>query len=71
MTYVREIVWAFGRIKPLEMSLVFMNLFLVVMSWNMLNVSANVRSENIEQYVAGDLANDLVLAKCIIPLRDR
>jgi hypothetical protein len=66
MITLRALGEAIGRIRPLELSLVLMNLFLVALLWSQLAGVTNARSLNIERYVAADLEIDMVLSNCIV-----
>jgi hypothetical protein len=57
--------WLWG-LKPLEISLVFMNFILVALLWNQFSLAVNLRSINFERYVAADLEIDRVLSNCIV-----
>jgi hypothetical protein len=65
-TLLRGLGAAIGGLKPLELSLVFMNLILVALVWAQLSGVTNARSVNIERYVAADLEIDRVLSNCIV-----
>jgi hypothetical protein len=66
MTIFYGIAVAVGRLRPLEMSLVFMNLLFLALVWYQLQLATNARSVNIERYVAADLEIDRVLSNCIV-----
>jgi hypothetical protein len=66
MTIFSGIAVAIGRTRPLEMSLVILNLCLIVLMWNLFNNTTNARSLNMERYVTADLIIDEVLSKCIL-----
>jgi hypothetical protein len=57
--------WLWG-LKPLEISLVFMNFILVALLWNQFSLAVNLRSINFERYIAADLVIDEVLSHCIV-----
>jgi hypothetical protein len=57
--------WLWG-LKPLEISLVLMNLILVALLWNQFSLVVSLRSVNFERYVLADLEIDRVLANCIV-----
>jgi hypothetical protein len=57
--------WLWG-LKPLEISLVFMNLILVALLWNQFSLVVSLRSVNFERYVLADLEIDRVLSNCIV-----
>jgi hypothetical protein len=66
MTILRGIAAALGAIRPLEMSLVALNLCLIALMWNLFVSVTNARSINLERYVAADLVTDQVLSNCIV-----
>jgi hypothetical protein len=66
MSALRAIAAAIGGIKPLEVSLVFMNFILVALLWVQLAGVTNARSVNIERYVHADLEIDTVLSNCLV-----
>jgi hypothetical protein len=63
MSVLTEWLW---HLKPLELSLMFMNLILVALLWYQLDTVTNARSVNIERYVLADLEIDTVLSNCIV-----
>jgi hypothetical protein len=66
MTIFSGIAIAIGRIRPLEMSLVILNLCLIALLWNLFVSVTNARSDNLERYVYADLITDQVLSNCIV-----
>jgi hypothetical protein len=66
MTIFYGMAVAIGRIRPLEMSLVILNLCLIALLWNLFLSVTNARSDNLERYVYADLVTDQVLANCIV-----
>jgi hypothetical protein len=66
MTIFYGIALAVGRLRPLEISLVFMNLLLMALVWYQFATVTGARSVNIERYVAADLIIDGVLSNCIV-----
>jgi hypothetical protein len=66
MTILRGIAAAFGAIRPLEISLVILNLCLMALMWHQLALATNARSVNLERYVYADLITDQVLSNCIV-----
>jgi hypothetical protein len=63
MSVFTEWLW---HLKPLELSLVLMNLILVALVFYQLSLATNARSLNIERYVLADLEIDGVLSNCIV-----
>jgi hypothetical protein len=66
MTIFYGIAVAIGRTRPLEMSLVILNLCLIALMWNQFALTTNARSLNFGRYVAADLITDEVLSNCIV-----
>jgi hypothetical protein len=60
------VLHAIGQLKPLELTLVIMNLVLVTEVWHELDLNSGMRSTNIERYVGADLETDRVLSNCIV-----
>jgi hypothetical protein len=66
MTILRGFATAVGRLRPLEISLVILNLCLLALIFSMLSAVTNARSLNIGRYVEADLITDQVLSNCIV-----
>jgi hypothetical protein len=66
MTILHAIAVAIGRMRPLEISLVVLNLCLIALLWNLFISVTDARSVNLERYVDADLVTDQVLSNCIV-----
>jgi hypothetical protein len=66
MTIFHGMAIAIGRIRPLEMSLVILNLCLLALIFSMLSAVTDARSLNIGRYVEADLIIDEVLSRCLV-----
>ena len=66
MSFLGRLGYVLGSLKPVEVSLVIMNLVLVAEVWHELDLASATRSVHIARIVMADIAADQALALCVI-----